>query len=938
MHAEAVSVAGMKAAFVVVALSLAASSTLAGLVPNGGFEDAEGGRVRAWTASAGGSWAPGSGHGGGAAIALEPAKGSGSWISDSFPVRPCSCYAYIFKTRGPAWGEFTAGTGSLNIDFSAPSDNWTSHTNVIFTTSAENENLHFGQWNSGGVFLFDDVEVRKVVPRYRNIGDIELGHGELVDGNRYAFATAFGSVARNHARPLADCRSAFNTKRWTLIGGSTVTYRHALSGRTWRSARVSTTCGYWAKGSAVVEASSNGTEWVQVLAVTNSSVEEADVPAELFPAKELHVRFRGLNGCVVHIYDYQLKASFEGIPLRGIGGTSYIDDEDGAVMVDIAPSRYFDEGYGAQVPGSDDMIGLWTASSGWKINRTRNMPAGMAEGVVIRTAANESEAVQLVVRPTVPLEDVHVSCDGLACGNRSLPPPAIDILRVGYVDIKRPTDYAGCCALWPDPLPEQDGTLPVKAGENQPFWIRVKPPRGTARGVYRGELRVRCDVAGGEARNISVPISVEVFGFDMPDKMTCETAFGVEMSMVKRYHRVHDAAQRQKVFDLYLDALASHHISPYNPTPYAKWSVRWNGLGDSPLSAIPVFDWTAWDKEMSRVMSEYGFNTYELKLEGLGGGDYESVSGQQYCGFRSGTPEYEALMSKYLEGVESHLREKGWLRQAYVYSFDEPRPSQFPIVTNGLSILKRLAPGIRRMVTAKPSIPLQGLPNIWCPPSQLVERHANSVAMRNAKAAGDTFWWYVCAGPHAPYAGLLIDHPGTDLRVWLWQAWKHGVSGVLIWTTTWWTSPNAYRDRLQNPYEDAMSWLGSILRAKNEAWHPWANGDGRLLYPPLSAVSENADGPIFDPPVPSIRLEMLRDGIEDYEYLSILKRLIAVRRDSLAPEEVQACEKLLEVPSTISASMTSFTKAPEPIEVHRLKVARMIEKLAVQTGKAPVAD
>jgi len=40
--------------------------------------------------------------------------------------------------------------------------------------------------------------------------------------------------------------------------------------------------------------------------------------------------------------------------------------------------------------------------------------------------------------------------------------------------------------------------------------------------------------------------------------------------------------------------------------------------------------------------------------------------------------------------------------------------------------------------------------------------------------------------------------------------------------------------------------------------HKWANGDGNLIYP----------GP--ESPLSSIRLENIRDGLEDYEYLRLL--------------------------------------------------------------------
>ena len=71
---------------------------------------------------------------------------------------------------------------------------------------------------------------------------------------------------------------------------------------------------------------------------------------------------------------------------------------------------------------------------------------------------------------------------------------------------------------------------------------------------------------------------------------------------------------------------------------------------------------------------------------------------------------------------------------------------------------------------------------------------------------------------------------------------------------------------------------------------------------------------------------MLRDGIEDYEYFAMLKRLLAERRN-LPPALRAKAAALLEVPQSIYSSMTEFTTDPEPMERHRAKLARAIEMI-----------
>ena len=70
--------------------------------------------------------------------------------------------------------------------------------------------------------------------------------------------------------------------------------------------------------------------------------------------------------------------------------------------------------------------------------------------------------------------------------------------------------------------------------------------------------------------------------------------------------------------------------------------------------------------------------------------------------------------------------------------------------------------------------------------------------------------------------------------------------------------------------------------------------------------------PVCDAPVETYRLEMLRDGIEDYEYFAMLSKL-----DPSNP--------LLKVPANVYSSLTVFTSDPQPMKEHRRKLALAIE-------------
>ncbi|HPC59556.1 MAG TPA: DUF4091 domain-containing protein [Verrucomicrobiota bacterium] len=336
------------------------------------------------------------------------------------------------------------------------------------------------------------------------------------------------------------------------------------------------------------------------------------------------------------------------------------------------------------------------------------------------------------------------------------------------------------------------------------------------------------------------------------------------------------------------------------------------------------FDFRDWDRAMERAMNTYHFNSFQVPFPGLGGGTFHEIDPPSLLGFREDDPEYPLLMASYGSQLEAHLRERGWLDKAFVYWFDEPSPDQYPFVMNGFAKLKRYAPGLTRMLTEQVEPGLVGGPNLWCPISN--EFQPDRAAER--QALGEKFWWYVCTGPKAPYAGLFIDHPAPEMRIWVWQTWQRGINGLLVWQINYWTSSAAYPDRgrPQNPYEDPMSWTSGYSTPAGKRL-PWGNGDGRFLYPPLAAASANPPAPVLAGPVDSIRWEHLRDGIEDYEYLCLLRQRLEQHKRRLSAADLAAFAKLLEVPETITRTLTQFAPDGAPIEAHRRAVGRALEKL-----------
>ncbi len=563
-------------------------------------------------------------------------------------------------------------------------------------------------------------------------------------------------------------------------------------------------------------------------------------------------------------------------------------------------------------------LGVWWCESGWKIGRGRTMPERADQKpalLKISAARGEYEAVQVVLRPERDGELLAAELGPLKSRWGRTAAITSTIAEVAYVEVTTPTDKTGAPGQYPDPLPPLRTPLALRAGQNQPLWLTFQVGREVKAGNYSTKLKLQTSI--GE---LSVPVVVEVFDFTLPEESHLRSALGMGTSAINRYHRLTDPADQELVYEKYLRNFAEHRISPYSFFDYAPIDIRFVGEGADQRAQI---DFTKFDRAATRWLDEHHFNSFLLPLRGMGGGTFHSRHLGELQGFKEGTPEHARLFHDYLSQIERHLRERGWLNQAYTYWFDEPDPKDYEFVTEGMKRIKAAAPGIHRMLTEQPEPALMGNVEIWC--ALTPEWTPEKVAAR--RAAGEEVWWYICTGPKAPYVTEFIDHPGTELRLWPWQSWQYGVQGILIWETLYWTSATAYPSpQLQDPWQDPMSWqVGYGLESGKKS--PWGNGDGRFLYPPrrpLSDTSPNLDGPIN-----SLRWENLRDGMEDYEYFWLLnrevERVAGVKGENHLVQEARA---LLQVPADISQDLTHFTTDPRLMLQHRERVARMIEKLS----------
>jgi hypothetical protein len=149
------------------------------------------------------------------------------------------------------------------------------------------------------------------------------------------------------------------------------------------------------------------------------------------------------------------------------------------------------------------------------------------------------------------------------------------------------------------------------------------------------------------------------------------------------------------------------------------------------------------------------------------------------------------------------------------------------------------------------------------------------------------------------------------------MSWKYGINGFEYYYSNIWAH-NMY-GRGTKKWPDIPWDTYSFISGPNSY-----NGDGQLVYP----------GPDMTP-FSSVRLENIRDGIEDYESLFLLRHYVDKARSHAKQDGglralIKTAEELLAVPNTIVADRSHYTRDPAQIIRFRKQVSSMIELLKLK--------
>lgn len=249
-----------------------------------------------------------------------------------------------------------------------------------------------------------------------------------------------------------------------------------------------------------------------------------------------------------------------------------------------------------------------------------------------------------------------------------------------------------------------------------------------------------------------------------------------------------------------------------------------------------------------------------------------------------------------LRQANEFVRKNGLEGRAFTHLAGEPLPPFWPRLVSSIERWRELAPDIPVMVTTQGTMPfLHESLDIWNVHAQVMDTEYAQQILRRIINGGEV-WWYFNYAPPRPYGNFFIDFAGTEHRILFWQSFALGVRGIHYWNVNY-------------VPEDGDPWIEQLDLAPT-------NGDGFLLYP----------GP--DGPINSIRWEIIRDGIEDYDYLAILQaRLHEARRRGADPALLRRAEAALDL-AEIAPNLVGFSRDPRVIERKRAEIAEAIEALS----------
>ena len=470
-------------------------------------------------------------------------------------------------------------------------------------------------------------------------------------------------------------------------------------------------------------------------------------------------------------------------------------------------------------------------------------PGGPAR---VALAACETENAHIFTVSAEALPFISAECIGFPAGLKA------EIRPTGAVKTKF-TRVPGIHAGWHfDPILEYTSKVEqLRPGQLQLWVLRVTAPPEAKKGLYRGKIRFTTP-----AGSFFFPAEVTVFGFALPRRMTLRTATSVYGSPLMGRNR--RAFERWILKNFHLNGFSIYSETGSYGRPVLPPMSQYLEDEKEGLNFIPLLY-----LKLPRQAHHTGKGVPPGKSKEL----WERMTPAEQAVYP------EEWKQKYIEILKKRipeLKKAGLYRYAACYGFDEATPSERPAIIDLVKELRKHFPDLKIVSTLDDGTygfgsPLAGVIDGWIPG---ISRYNFDLAQK-ARQKGREVWYYT--------TGMTVDtEPLASTRAQVGErAFANHVDGWLVWTVSRW-----YNNK------EPVSTDSPLTKWDPESF-PGGNGGG-------SYFCMGPDGRFLS----TLRAEANRDGIEDFEYYTILRRLASKRPagDELRKQAEALDSSLLKTP------------------------------------------
>ncbi|MBQ3239894.1 MAG: DUF4091 domain-containing protein [Akkermansia sp.] len=446
--------------------------------------------------------------------------------------------------------------------------------------------------------------------------------------------------------------------------------------------------------------------------------------------------------------------------------------------------------------------------------------------VVLKAWRGERCSCQFAVSTGYAEAKLRVSCSPLRMDDREIS-SSVNMMRYTQAGQRITADIIG-----------REQECHHAAGAHRGVWYQINVPQDAAPGVYHGSITVTAPDC--EPVEQKITLVVQAATLPAPEHWKFHLDLWQYPYAVARWHdvepwsaahfellrplmqRLADAGQKCITCTL-LDEAWNAQTYDWFPG-----MIRWVKGRDG----IMRYDYSVFDKWVHYMHDVIGIreqiSCYSMLPWHLTVQCYDEASAQ-FVPIKAepGKPEFDAIWAPFLRDFHKHMQEKGWAEKTCI-AIDE-RPDY--MVREAMRLVRENAPSFRcASAVDKPSELTRELYSI-----SPVITHAGTVfgdMLRNRKAQGKVTTFYVCMHPAIPNT-FTTSSPAEAEWLGFFAAANH-LDGFLRWAYNAWN---------RNP----------LLSTNFGNWSP---GDCFLVYPGNLS---------------SIRFERLRDGIEEFEKIQLLR-------------------------------------------------------------------